>query len=69
MRIRLRRDLRHARRAVIEAHHILPLAQAGATTTRLADLALVCSNCHRMLHRAAPWISPAQLQERLHGRI
>lgn len=49
----------------IEAHHILPLAQAGATRTRLADLALVCSNCHRMLHRARPWISPAQLKERL----
>jgi 5-methylcytosine-specific restriction protein A len=47
----------------IEAHHILPLAKAGTTTTRLADLALVCSNCHRMLHRAKPWIIPAQLQE------
>ena len=49
----------------IEAHHILPLAQAGASTTKLADLVLVCSNCHRMLHRAQPWISPAQLQERM----
>jgi 5-methylcytosine-specific restriction protein A len=52
----------------IEAHHILPLAQAGPSTTKLTDLALVCSNCHRMLHRAKPWISPAQLQERLHVR-
>jgi len=52
----------------IEAHHILPLARAGATTTRLADLALVCSNCHRMLHRAKPWIRPAQLQGRLRDR-
>jgi 5-methylcytosine-specific restriction enzyme A len=47
----------------IEAHHIMPLAHAGATTTKLADLALVCSNCHRMLDRARPWISPAQLRE------
>lgn len=52
----------------IEAHHIVPLAQAGTTRTVLADLALVCSNCHRMLHRAKPWISPAQLQERLNNR-
>jgi 5-methylcytosine-specific restriction protein A len=51
----------------IEAHHILPLAQAGATKTRPSDLALVCSNCHRMLHRAKPWLSPAQLRGRLHG--
>lgn len=49
----------------IQAHHIAPLAQAGAARTKLADLALVCSNCHRMLHRAKPWISPAQLQDRL----
>jgi 5-methylcytosine-specific restriction protein A len=53
----------------IEAHHILPLAQAGATTTRLADLALVCSNCHRMLHRARPWISLTHLQERLNAPL
>lgn len=52
----------------IEAHHIVPLAQAGATKTRLDDLALVCSNCHRMLHRARSWISPAQLQSRLNRR-
>ena len=49
----------------IEAHHILPLATAGTTTTRLADLALVCSNCHRMLHRAKPWMTPATLQTQL----
>ena len=37
----------------IEAHHITPLAsyiQCGQRT-RLDDLILVCSNCHRMLHR------------------
>jgi 5-methylcytosine-specific restriction protein A len=48
----------------IEAHHILPLA-AGPATTRLPDLALVCSNCHRMLHRAKPWMTPEQLNKRL----
>jgi 5-methylcytosine-specific restriction enzyme A len=49
----------------IGAHHILPLATAGPATTRLADLALVCSNCHRMLHRAKPWITPGELSQRL----
>ncbi len=36
----------------IECHHRIPLhrLQPGSIT-RLSDLALVCSNCHRMLHR------------------
>lgn len=36
----------------IECHHRIPLSQLlGASATTLGDLALVCSNCHRMLHR------------------
>lgn len=35
----------------IEVHHRLPLAASGPTSTRLTDLAIVCPNCHRMLHR------------------
>ena len=35
----------------IECHHTNPLAVTGETTTNVADLALVCANCHRMLHR------------------
>lgn len=36
----------------IEAHHRVPVAhlEAGAKT-KISDLAAVCSNCHRMLHR------------------
>ena len=35
----------------IECHHRTPLAKLDATTnTKLEDLALVCANCHRMLH-------------------
>ena len=45
----------------IEVHHILPLHASGPTRTRLKDLALVCSNCHRMIHRASPWLTPSQL--------
>lgn len=36
----------------IECHHRTPLHITGATQTRLADLALLCANCHRMIHRA-----------------
>lgn len=35
----------------IECHHRVPLSQlAPGTHTRPEDLALVCANCHRMLH-------------------
>lgn len=42
----------------IEAHHVFPISQLTAETeTRIEDLALVCSNCHRMLHRKRPWLT------------
>lgn len=34
----------------IECHHKIPIHQ-GARITSIDDLALVCANCHRMLHR------------------
>jgi len=35
-----------------EAHHLVPLGQLRENVkTRLEDLATVCANCHRMLHR------------------
>lgn len=38
-----------------EVHHTTPLAALrGARLTRLSDLAVVCSNCHRVLHRNRP---------------
>ncbi|MFE6038779.1 HNH endonuclease [Streptomyces sp. NPDC056452] len=46
----------------IECHHVVPLHEAGEGTTKLADLALICSNCHRMIHRSAPWPTPAELR-------
>jgi len=36
----------------IECHHLVPLSELRPNqVTRLKDLALVCANCHRMLHR------------------
>lgn len=35
----------------IECHHKTPISQSGVTETTLKDLALVCANCHRMLHK------------------
>jgi 5-methylcytosine-specific restriction protein A len=41
----------------IEVHHLTPLAELPARNTSLADFALVCANCHRMIHRCAEWLS------------
>jgi 5-methylcytosine-specific restriction protein A len=48
----------------IECHHVRLLSDTGRTLTRQSDLALVCSNCHRMLHRR-PWPSIDELRHRL----
>lgn len=53
----------------IECHHRTPLRDADSEkgqTTRLKDLALVCANCHRMLHRGS-WPSVAELRSLMNG--
>ncbi|MBA7513012.1 hypothetical protein ES705_05021 [subsurface metagenome] len=35
----------------IECHHKTPIATGGKRKTSVKNLAIVCSNCHRMLHR------------------
>lgn len=47
----------------IECHHRTPLHVTGETTTRLIDLALLCSNCHRMIHRTNEWMTVEALKE------
>ncbi|MDX2818646.1 HNH endonuclease [Streptomyces sp. PA03-5A] len=46
----------------IECHHVVPLHEAGEGRTNLSDLALICANCHRMIHRRAPWPTPGDLR-------
>jgi 5-methylcytosine-specific restriction protein A len=47
----------------IECHHRTPLGVTGKVRTRLADLALICSNCHRMIHRRREWITVEELSQ------
>jgi 5-methylcytosine-specific restriction protein A len=49
-------------REYIEVHHTLPLHASGETKTKLSDLVLLCANCHRMVHRSAPWLTPDALR-------
>lgn len=47
----------------IEAHHTKPVSELAedGEEVRVEDLALVCSNCHRMLHRRRPWLRMDEL--------
>lgn len=48
----------------IEAHHRRPVSTlVSGKKTHLADLALVCANCHRMLHRKKAHFSVETLKE------
>lgn len=50
----------------IECHHTKPLSfYTTAVATKLSDLALVCSNCHQMLHRQPGAMGVGELKERI----
>lgn len=55
--------------AAFEAHHLAPLAATGPRSSRLADLALLCANCHRLVHRwiavKGEWIGTERIRELL----
>lgn len=51
-----------------ELHHIRPLASASksyGTKTKLDDLSILCSNCHRMIHRTKPMGSVEELSQKI----
>lgn len=51
-----------------ECHHIVPLAALPfEQVARLRDLAIVCANCHRMLHRARPVMTIPELRVLISG--
>lgn len=50
----------------IECHHIHPIASSGKRLNGVEHLALVCSNCHSMLHKknlAGGYFSVSELKE------
>ena len=56
-------------RGFIEAHHVKPVhALKPGDKTRLEDLALLCSNCHRMVHAKRPWLDLERLRKLLYSR-
>lgn len=51
----------------IEAHHtkLVSTLHENGEETKIEELALVCSNCHRMLHRRRPWLEMDDLPKLL----
>lgn len=48
----------------IEGHHIIPISELSEDhKTKVEDIAMVCSNCHRMLHRRRPWLTKEKLKD------
>jgi predicted HNH restriction endonuclease len=48
----------------IEAHHKVPVSQLGNNgKTEIEDIALLCSNCHKMIHKTDPIKSVEELRE------
>ena len=46
-----------------ECHHTVPLsARAAGGSTRLSDPAIVCANCHRMIHQSRPVLTVEELR-------
>lgn len=52
----------------IECHHTKPVSElAVGETTKLSDLVLLCSNCHRIVHRKKPWLTIDELKQLVHN--
>ena len=52
--------------ACFEIHHLLPIGKRdGQESTRLSDLAIVCANCHRMIHSEQVMLSLEEIKLRL----
>lgn len=46
-----------------ECHHVKPVSELrSGDVTKLDDLIMLCSNCHRMIHRTRPWRTVSELK-------
>lgn len=54
------------REAAFEAHHVVPVSEAGERAVKVKDMALLCATCHRLLHRLITvrrsWVSVAEMR-------
>ncbi len=49
-------------KSFIEAHHTIPVSEMKPNhITKIEDIALLCSNCHSMVHIKRPWLTMKKL--------
>ena len=54
----------------IECHHAkLVSSLSDGDVTRIENISLLCANCHRIIHRARPWVSVEQLKIAISHRV
>lgn len=56
----------------IEAHHKVPLARLDPRKgglTKVSDIALLCANCHRMVHHRMPCLTIRELRREIGGQL
>jgi hypothetical protein len=54
----------------IEGHHLIPVSEMQeGDETKPSDILLVCSNCHKMIHRKRPWLEREELLELLSAKV
>lgn len=51
----------------IECHHVDPLSGRDGVNmpTKITDLAMLCANCHRMVHRQTPALTIKELRKQI----
>ena len=53
---------------LIDVHHTKPIhTLSQGDTTKLDELALLCANCHRVVHSSRKWLTVEQVQQLLLG--
>jgi|GEM_PF-3609270 len=47
---------------IVECHHLIPVSELEpGETTKLADVRLLCPNCHRLVHSRSRWLTWEEL--------
>ena len=48
----------------VEGHHTIPVSEmAPDHKTKVEDIALLCSNCHSMVHKRRPWLGMEDMKK------
>jgi len=50
----------------IEGHHTIAVSEMSTEhKTKVEDIAMLCSNCHKMIHKKRPWLTMSDIKKLL----